>query len=386
MGIEVRNLQKHYGDFFMNLSFEVQDGETLVLAGPSGCGKTTALNLIAGLSKADGGSIAIGGTEIQGLPPWQRTVSMVFQDLALFPHLDVGGNIAYSPFIHRKSKAERKAIIQETLKIVQLSGFERRRIETLSGGERQRAAIARALAASPKALLLDEPFSSLDEPLRAQLRQEFLEIRQRSAIPWIFVTHDRVEAAILGDRIALMSRGTILEIGPREALFLAPKTEFGASFFGAGEVLPGSIQSGPTRDGTIPVNTPLGTVAIPVDAAEAAGFPAAAGFSGAAGFSAAAGSSAAADAVDSPQCRVFIPHDAVSLSQGGGAGIGKITVRGMVKHSLFQGDTIKVTLELPGGFLFSFETGPRAALPSPGNGVAIEIQESLLRFVIPQNE
>ena len=235
MSLEASGLTKNYGSFKVVLDLIVNEGETLVLAGPSGSGKTTAINLIAGLSAPDSGSLISNGEDICELPCWKRNVSVVFQDLALFLHLDVGGNIAYGLKIRKTPKAERLKIIDEMLKLVRLPGYASRRIHTLSGGERQRVAIARSLALSPRALLLDEPFASLDTPLRLEMRWEFLTIRAASRAPCIFVTHDREEAAMLGDRIALMSQGRIVETGSAKELFTAPKTEFTREFFGAGK-------------------------------------------------------------------------------------------------------------------------------------------------------
>jgi len=230
--LEVRALKKSYGDFSVSLDLSVGAGETLALVGPSGCGKTTALNLIAGLVDPESGSVTIDGEDITSLPAWKRNVSVVFQDLALFPHLDVGGNIAYGLFIKGVPKKERRLIVEQTLKIVRLQGYSGRRIDTLSGGERQRVAIARSLASSPRALLLDEPFSSLDAPLRKSLRNDFLEIRAHSKAPCIFITHDREEALMLGNKVALMKDGRIVETAKGRDILIAPKTEFAMEFFG----------------------------------------------------------------------------------------------------------------------------------------------------------
>jgi ABC-type Fe3+/spermidine/putrescine transport system ATPase subunit len=180
MSIEVKGVKKTYGNFSVSLDFSVDKGETLALVGPSGSGKTTALNLISGISAPEEGKIIVDGEDISALPPWKRNISVVFQDLALFPHLDVGGNIAYGLFVRKIPRKERQRIVEKTLDTVCLSGYARRRIDTLSGGEKQRVAIARALASMPRALLLDEPFSSLDAPLRKEMRREFLDIRSRS--------------------------------------------------------------------------------------------------------------------------------------------------------------------------------------------------------------
>jgi len=230
--LEVKSLKKSYGDFSVSLDLSVGAGETLSLVGPSGCGKTTALNLIAGLVEPESGSVVIDGEDITSLPAWKRNVSVVFQDLALFPHLDVGGNIAYGLFIKGVPKKERRLIVEQTLEIVRLQGYSGRRIDTLSGGERQRVAIARSLASSPRALLLDEPFSSLDAPLRKNLRNDFLEIRAHSKAPCIFITHDREEALMLGNKIALMKDGRIVETAKGRDILIAPKTEFAMEFFG----------------------------------------------------------------------------------------------------------------------------------------------------------
>jgi len=230
--LEVKALKKTYGDFSLSLDLSVGEGETLALVGPSGCGKTTTLNLIAGLAEPESGSVIIGGEDITKLPAWKRNIAVVFQDLALFPHLDVGGNIAYGLFIKGVPKKERRLIVDQTLEIVRLQGYAARRIDTLSGGERQRVAIARALASSPRALLLDEPFSSLDAPLRNTLRQDFREIRSASKAPCIFITHDQEEALMLGDRVALMKDGRIVETAAGGEILSAPKTEFAREFFG----------------------------------------------------------------------------------------------------------------------------------------------------------
>ncbi|MDR3284783.1 MAG: ABC transporter ATP-binding protein [Treponema sp.] len=213
--LELRGVRKCFGDFSLELDIAVNSGETLALTGPSGCGKTTALNLIAGLLDVDAGDILIDGVSVRTLPPWKRNISLVFQDFALFPHLSVKQNIEYGPFIHRFPRKEREALAAKMLRLVRLEGYEKRRTDTLSGGEKQRVAIARALAVQPAVLLLDEPFSGLDTPLRQELRREFLSIRQQSGAPWVLVTHDREEAEELGDRIVQMDRGRITGIFTR---------------------------------------------------------------------------------------------------------------------------------------------------------------------------
>jgi ABC-type Fe3+/spermidine/putrescine transport system ATPase subunit len=348
MAIKVDNLKKSYGGFSTELSFSVENGETLVLAGPSGCGKTTALNLIAGFAREEEGIILIDGRPVNRLPPWKRRIAVVFQDLALFPHLNVEKNIAYGPFIQGVPREERRRIVREALRVVRLEGYGKRPVDTLSGGERQRAAIARALAVDPDVLLMDEPFSSLDAPLRRELRREFLEIRSKSRQPCIFVTHDREEAAVLGDRIALMARGRIVEQGSSREIFRSPKTEFGARFLGAGTVLPCGIEAGGPEG--IRVSSPLGKLLIPPGSA-----------------------------CDPERPRIFIPHDALSL-QGGPAFFTALFRRGV-----FEGDRISLELELPGGTGLTVKTGPRTELPDRDSPMKWYVNQDLLRFVIGED-
>ncbi|MDR2068793.1 MAG: ABC transporter ATP-binding protein [Spirochaetaceae bacterium] len=359
MALEVRGLQKHYDNFLAAIDFMVADGETLVLAGPSGCGKTTVLNLIAGFAAEDAGSILINGKPVNHLPPWERYVSVVFQDLALFPHLNVGSNIGYGPFIRGVPRRERRILVEKTLKIVRLSGYAKRRIYTLSGGERQRVAIARALATEPKALLLDEPFSSLDAPLRRELRKEFREIGAKSPVPRIFVTHDREEAAILGDRIALMSGGRILETGSARELFLAPKTEFGARFFGAGLVFPCTI-TGEAPEGW-KIASPLGRLLVP------RGSP-----------------------YDAQKPLVFIPRDALSPAgaeppPGSTAGTGEnpVLFTARFKQGFFEGERMILEAEAPGDTLFQAPGGLRMELPPKDSPMQWRLSQGLIRFVLP---
>jgi ABC-type Fe3+/spermidine/putrescine transport system ATPase subunit len=230
MAIELQHVRKTFPGFSLDLNFSVADGETLVLAGPSGCGKTTALNLIAGLLQCENGRIIVNHRAIDTFPPWKRNISVVFQDLALFPHLNVEKNIAYG-LAARKPPARRE-IVERMLSLVHLEGCQKRKIDTLSGGEKQRVAIARALAVNPAVLLLDEPFSGLDTPLRRNLRSALLAIRAAVPAPWIFVTHDREEARAAGHRIALLKAGKIVEIGTPDELFLRPRHDFTREFFG----------------------------------------------------------------------------------------------------------------------------------------------------------
>jgi ABC-type Fe3+/spermidine/putrescine transport system ATPase subunit len=354
MTLEVEKLTKTYGEMSICLDLTLTEGETLVLVGPSGCGKTTALHLIAGLIQAEHGSIRSDGEDISRLPPWKRHIALVFQDLALFPHLSVGKNIAYGLFIKGVAKQERRKRIGELLRLLRLPGYENRSINSLSGGERQRVAIARALAVSPRALLLDEPFSSLDAPLRRDIRQEFLDLRMESRAPCIFVTHDREEAAMLGDRIALMDAGRIVETGSSRDLFLFPQTETGARFFGAGQVL-GCTIAGKSLDG-IMVSSPLGTWRVPRDSA-----------------------------YDPKQPLLFIPRDALFLAENRGIyqEDAYTVVRALFRKPIFEGERLTLEVECSQRTLVRVDAGLRTPIPGPGTPVMLYLDQRLLRFVKP---
>jgi ABC-type Fe3+/spermidine/putrescine transport system ATPase subunit len=359
MGLEVNGVKKSYGNFSVSLDLSVNKGETLALVGPSGSGKTTALNLISGISAPEEGKIIVDGEDISTLPVHRRNISVVFQDLALFPHLDVGGNIAYGLFVRKIPRKERQRIVEETLHTVRLFGYAHRRIDTLSGGEKQRVAIARALASMPRALLLDEPFSSLDAPLRKEMRREFLDIRSCSDTPCVFVTHDREEAAIVADRVALIAGGRIIETASVREIFSAPKTEFAARFFGTGQVLPCKIME--KRRNGIDISSPAGVLTVTTS------------------FE-----------FDPEKPMVFIPYDAISSSNPGDARW-KI-FKAIVTGSIFEGSRLSVKLLLPpwepdqnqkedAPISFELSVSPRVKIPECGNNMDIWIDQSLVRFV-----
>ena len=229
------------------LSLEVEKGEILALLGPSGSGKTTALRLIAGFERADRGRILVDGADVTGLPPERRHFGMVFQHYALFPHLTVGENVAFGLASRKDLKRDAGRRVSEALALVDLPVFADRRVGEISGGQQQRVALARALAPEPRVLLLDEPLSNLDPTLRERTRRELRRAIRRVGITTLLVTHEQEEAFHLGDRVAVLYRGTLQQVGTPEELYEQPATRFVATFVGRASVLPGRYEGGGVR-------------------------------------------------------------------------------------------------------------------------------------------
>lgn len=226
-------------------SLDIVAGETLVLLGPSGCGKTTMLRIIAGLETPDaGGCILFDKTDVTATPIEQRHVGMVFQSYALFPNMTVAENIGYGLKIRGVGKAERAARVAEMVALTNIGGLENRRIDQLSGGQRQRVALARAVAVRPRVLLLDEPLTALDASLRDRLRSELNRLLRELGITAIYVTHDQAEAMELGDRIVVMRKGAIAQIGTPREVYFEPQNRFVAEFVGAANIVEGPIAGG----------------------------------------------------------------------------------------------------------------------------------------------
>jgi len=215
------------------VTLEITAGETVVLLGPSGCGKTTTLRIVAGLESPDaGGRVMFGDEDVTALPIEKRGVGMVFQSYALFPNMDVAGNVGYGLRVRGMPAAERSARVKEMLDLVDLARFADRKVDQLSGGQRQRVALARALATRPRVLLLDEPLTALDAKLREQLRVEIDRLLRSLGITAIYVTHDQAEAMALGDRIVVMEKGRIAQAGTPREIYYRPATAFVADFIG----------------------------------------------------------------------------------------------------------------------------------------------------------
>jgi multiple sugar transport system ATP-binding protein len=216
-----------------DLNVEVADGEFLCLVGPSGCGKTTALRMLAGLEDVTKGRVLIGDRVVNNVAPGARDIAMVFQSYALYPHMTVYDNLAFGLRNHKLPKDEIDRRVQSAAGILELDGMLKRKPKQLSGGQRQRVALGRAIVREPAAFLMDEPLSNLDAALRVQTRAEILKLQQRLGTTTLYVTHDQIEAMTMGDRIAVMSKGVLQQIGTPEQLYTAPQNTFVATFIGS---------------------------------------------------------------------------------------------------------------------------------------------------------
>ena len=241
--ISFRSVSKHFGPVKAvdEVSFDIRRGEFFSLLGPSGCGKTTLLRMLAGFELPTSGAVLIDGQPMTDVPPHVRPTNMVFQNYAIFPHLNVRQNIAYGLRKRGLGKAELAHTIERALELIKMPGYGERRSDQLSGGQRQRVALARALVCQPKVLLLDEPLGALDKKLREEMQLELRQIQRSVGITFVFVTHDQEEALTLSDRVAVMSRGKVLQIDNATRLYEAPNCREVAEFIGTMNVLPGTI-------------------------------------------------------------------------------------------------------------------------------------------------
>ena len=246
ISLELKEIKKSFteGEAVLdNISLEISKGEFITLLGSSGCGKTTTLRIIAGLEQPDAGSVWLDGREVTGLEPNQRDVNTVFQNYALFPHMNVAENIGYGLKLKKVPKSEIKKKVSQMLELVQLEGYEKRKPSELSGGQKQRVAIARALVNNPKVLLLDEPLGALDLQLRRAMQIELKHLQKKLGITFIYITHDQEEAINMSDRIAVMRDGRIEQIGTPDEIYNHPKTSYVATFVGNANILHGVAES-----------------------------------------------------------------------------------------------------------------------------------------------
>jgi putative spermidine/putrescine transport system ATP-binding protein len=314
----------------------VRAGEFLTLLGPSGSGKTTLLMAVAGFALPDVGDIRIGSTDITTLPPHRRDVGVVFQSYALFPHMTVGENIAYPLRLRRTPRAEVAARVERALALVQLDGFANRAVASLSGGQRQRVAVARAVVFRPRVLLMDEPLSALDKPLREAMQIELRRLHRELGLTTVYVTHDQREALTLSDRIAVIDNGRVVQIGTPEELYNRPTTAFVARFLGESTILPVEVSEGAVRY----CGRPIGV---------------------------------AAD--EDAQGLSIRPERLRPLPFGALAPKDCNVFRGIVADTIFQGDSVRIEIMLPDGAVIALRSqyAKRAAGPLPLRGEPIDV-------------
>ena len=243
--IRLTDVDKSFDDerVVKKLNLDVEEGEFLTMLGPSGCGKTTTLRMIAGFEVPTSGQIFLEGEDVDDKKPNERNVNTVFQNYALFPHMNVFDNIAFGLVEKKVKKDEIRSRVEEMIKLVQLDGMEKRMPAQMSGGQKQRVAIARALVNRPKVLLLDEPLGALDLKLRKQMQGELKALQRRLGITFIYVTHDQEEALTMSDRIAVMNRGSLEQVGTPEEVYNHPETKFVADFIGESNIIEGYIEN-----------------------------------------------------------------------------------------------------------------------------------------------
>jgi iron(III) transport system ATP-binding protein len=345
-GVSLRALTRRYGDVaaVQALSLEVKPGELVALLGPSGCGKTTTLRLVAGFLAPESGEIWVGerclSSPRQVVPPERRRMAMIFQSYALWPHMTVARNVAYGlRFKAGLSRGERERRVTEMLRVVQLGGYEGRYPGELSGGQQQRVAVARALVVEPEILLLDEPLSNLDANLREEMRFEIRRLHEAFGITTLYVTHDQAEAMVISDRIAVLERGRVAQVGTADEVFLAPRTRFVAEFIGKTNLVEG-VAAGPDTVDVGGVRLRLGAAGLTVGA---------------------------------PVVVSIRPHDVVLRAPGEPAAPGTNTLRGTVHRTSFLGDSVDYQVRVADGDVVLRVAAPAWQRLRVGEGVALQI-------------
>jgi iron(III) transport system ATP-binding protein len=262
MNIKLEDIVKRFGtlEAVSHVSLDIRDGELFTLLGPSGCGKTTILRLIGGFHKLDHGEVYFEGKPVSPLAPYERNIGMVFQNYALWPHMTISDNITYGLKLKKMSKTEISSKVAHVLKLVNLTGLEKRYPGQLSGGQQQRVALARALVLNPDVLLLDEPLSNLDAKIRIQVRAEIRKLQKELGITTIYVTHDQEEALTLSDRIAVIDHGKLQQLGSPRDLYERPENPFVADFIGINNLIQGEVQEINASEKWMKVQTAFGTL------------------------------------------------------------------------------------------------------------------------------
>ncbi|WP_261394788.1 ABC transporter ATP-binding protein [Mameliella alba] len=331
--LSIERIQRHFGKVLAvdEVDLEIAAGEFVTLLGPSGCGKTTLLRMVAGFMPPSSGKIRLNGADITNSPPEARHVNMVFQRYALFPHLDVAGNVGFGLDNAGVRGAEKKRRVGEALEMVDLASFGKRRIDALSGGQQQRIALARALVNEPSMLLLDEPLSALDRQLRLRMQIELRALQQRLGISFLFVTHDQEEALTMSDRIVVMNGGRIEQVGTPEDIYMRPQTRFVASFVGENNLIPAARDAG-------------GRIVLTEE--------------------------------DRANGWLVIPPEGWNLDHQAAEGL---PLSGIVTDRLFLGNTIRTLLERPDGSVLKIDT--KKGLPTAGSPLEVRVNPGETWFV-----
>jgi len=350
-GVSIRGLHKRYGDVAAvdGLDLDVKPGELVALLGPSGCGKTTTLRVVAGFLSPDSGEVWVGDRCLSSpatvIPPERRRMGMIFQSYALWPHMTVAQNVGYGLRFSKDGRrgvprTERDGKVTEMLRVVQLAGYEQRYPGELSGGQQQRVAVARALVVEPEILLLDEPLSNLDASLREEMRFEIRRLHETFGITTLYVTHDQSEAMVISDRVAVLDRGRVAQIGTAEELFERPRTRFVAEFIGKTNLIEGTAERsdtfvrGPLRLHVLDANLTPGPVVLSIR-----------------------------------------PHQIVlgpaSLAPPSSAG--ENVLRATVLRASYLGDAVDYQVQLDGGDLVLRVAGPVTRRFRPGDAVALTV-------------
>ena len=329
MEIQLKNIVKRFGtlEAVSHVSLEIRDGELFTLLGPSGCGKTTILRLIGGFHKPDLGEIYFDGKPVTPIPPYERNIGMVFQNYALWPHMTVSNNITYGLKLKKLSKPEIADKVSHVLKLVNLTGLEKRYPGQLSGGQQQRVALARALVLNPDVLLLDEPLSNLDAKIRVQVRAEIRKLQKELGITTIYVTHDQEEALTLSDRIAVINFGKLQQIGSPWDLYERPENPFVADFIGINNLIPGDVQEIKVTERQMKVQTKVGPLICLSDGRFKAG----------------------------DRCMISVRPETASISKSEEAQEGFNWVSGSVSFAYYIGNTIRYDVEIGGDIIFKVD-------------------------------
>jgi spermidine/putrescine transport system ATP-binding protein len=325
-----------------DLSLDIAEGEFFSMLGPSGCGKTTTLRMIGGFEDPSYGTVYLGGRDVTDLPPYKRDVNTVFQSYALFPHLNVMENVAFGLRRKKVDRSEIETRVADTMRLVDLVGFEDRKPAQMSGGQQQRVALARALVNHPKVLLLDEPLGALDLKLRKQMQLELKRIQQEVGITFIYVTHDQEEAMTMSNRIAVMRQGRIEQLGEPEAVYENPATEFVAGFLGASNLFEGELKDGGVNGDANVLLTAGQTVRVPTDRIPTH---------------------------SSNRLKVGVRPEKISIAPDGGeVPNGHNSISGRVVMSTYIGVSHQFKVEAPGGTELTVYVQNLGAARSPGQG------------------